>query len=129
MFDDNNGTIRVLLRAKNEAHAAKLRNPHSAALHDKWKDLRSTAQRELRHMENQGWIEKAHQIQQYADNNELQKFYEAIKEVYGPRHTFKVDTLGQLKNIEAELNSIKEGEVNQIELAGHKKLSIPNKNF
>ena len=29
----------------------------------------------------------------------------------------------------AELNLIKEGEVNQIELAGHKKLSIPNKNF
>ena len=44
-FDDINGAIRVLLSAKNEAHAAKLRNPHSADLHDKWKDLRSTAQR------------------------------------------------------------------------------------
>jgi len=73
-FDHNNSAIRELLRAKNEAHAAKLHNPHSAALHDKWKDLRSTTQRELRHMET-------HQIQQYADKNE---FYEAIKAVYGP---------------------------------------------
>jgi len=84
-FDDNNGAIRELLKVKNEAHAAKLRNPHSTALHDKWRELRSSAQRELRCMENQWWIDKAHQIQQYADNNELQKFYEAIKAVHGPR--------------------------------------------
>jgi len=36
-------------------------------------------------MENCWWTEKAHQIQQYADNNELQKFYEAVKAVHGPR--------------------------------------------
>jgi len=69
----------------SEAHAAKLRNPNFTALHDKWRELRSSAQRELRCMENQWWIDKAYQIQQYADNNELQKFYEAIKAVHGPR--------------------------------------------
>jgi len=84
-FDDNNVAIRNLLKSKNEAHAATLRNPNSAALRDKWKELRSSSQRQLRQMENCWWTEKAHQIQQYADNNELQKFYEAVKAVHGPR--------------------------------------------
>jgi len=34
-FDDNNGAIREMLKVKNEAHATKLRNPNSTALHDK----------------------------------------------------------------------------------------------
>jgi len=36
-------------------------------------------------MKNQWWTDKAHQIQQYAVNNELQKFYETIKAVHGLR--------------------------------------------
>jgi len=84
-FNVNNFAIRELLGSKNEAHAAKLRNPNSAALHDKWKELRSSSQRELRHMENQWWTDKGHEIQQYADNNEPEKLYEAIKAVHGPR--------------------------------------------
>jgi len=51
-FDDNNVAIQQLLRDKNEAHAAKIRNPSSASLYNKWKELRSKAQRELRRMEN-----------------------------------------------------------------------------
>jgi len=67
--------IRDLLQAKNEAHAAKLRNPTSTTHHNNWKELRSKAQRELRQMENKWWIERAQEIQQYADANEVQKFY------------------------------------------------------
>ena len=85
-FDDNNGPIRELLREKNEAHAAKLQNPNSVNLHNRWKELRSRAQEELRRMENEWWSEKARQIQSFADTNESQKFYEAIKTVYGPKH-------------------------------------------
>ena len=57
-FDDNSQQIRDLLKAKNEAHAAKLRNPTSSTLHNNWKELRSKAQRELRQMENKWWIER-----------------------------------------------------------------------
>jgi len=42
-FDDNNQQIRDLLQAKNEVHAAKLRNPTSSTLHNNWKELRSKA--------------------------------------------------------------------------------------
>jgi len=44
-FDDNNVAIRNLLKSKNEAHAATLHNLNSAALRDKWKELRSSSQR------------------------------------------------------------------------------------
>jgi len=57
-FDDNSQQIRDLLQAKNDAHAAKLRNPTSSTLHNNWKELRSKAQRELRQMENKWWIER-----------------------------------------------------------------------
>jgi len=37
-------------------------------------------------MENDWWSEEARQIQGFADSNEMQKFYEVIKTVYGPTH-------------------------------------------
>ena len=73
-------------RKKNAAHAAKLQNPLSTALHQKWKELRSRAQRELRQTENKWWTDKANEIQLYADTYETQAFYDAIKAAYGPRH-------------------------------------------
>jgi len=58
-----------------------LRNPGSVSLHNKWKELRSLAQKELRLIENKWWTEKAEEIQSYANNNDTQKFYNAIKAV------------------------------------------------
>ena len=80
-FDDNSTHIQELLQAKNVAHDAKLRNPGSVSLHNKWKELRSQAQKELRLIENKWWTEKAEEIQSYANNNDTQKFYNAIKAV------------------------------------------------
>jgi len=56
-FDDND-----LLKAKNEAHNAKLRNPSSVTLHNKLKELRSKAQKELRQCENNWLIQNALEI-------------------------------------------------------------------
>ena len=82
-----NASIMQLLSEKNAAHAAKLQNPSSTALHHKWKKLRSHAQRELRQTENKWLTDKGREIiQLYADTNETQKFYDAIKTAYGPRH-------------------------------------------
>jgi len=85
-FDSNNASIKQLLTEKNAAHAAKLQNPSSTVLHQKWKQLRSCAQKELRQAENKWWSDKANEIQSYADANETQKFYDTIKAAYGPRH-------------------------------------------
>ncbi len=85
-FDDNNKEIRELLKAKNDAHSASLRSPGCTELRNKWKSLRNHVQKELRLMENSWWIEKASEIQQYADSNDTPNFYNAIKAVYGPSH-------------------------------------------
>jgi len=37
-------------------------------------------------MENSWWIDKAKEIQQFADSNDTHNFYNAIKAVYGPSH-------------------------------------------
>jgi len=37
-------------------------------------------------MENTWWLNKVTEIQTYADTSDTQKFYDAIKSVYGPRH-------------------------------------------
>ena len=85
-FDDNNTHIHALLHERNLAYAATLRNPDSPDARDKWKELRSRVQRELRQMENNWWIEKARQMQHLADTNETQKFYDAVKTAFGPTH-------------------------------------------
>ncbi len=36
-------------------------------------------------MENDWWLKKAHEIQGYADTNNLQAVYDAIKSLYGPQ--------------------------------------------
>ena len=85
-FDDNNTHIHALLYERNLAYAATLRNPDSTDARDKWKELRSRVQKELRQMENNWWIEKARQMQHLADTNETQKFYDAVKTAFGPTH-------------------------------------------
>jgi len=67
-------------------YTAKLQNPTSASLDQRRKDLRSRVQKELRQMKNTWWLTKAREIQSYADSNDSQKFYDAIKSTYGPTH-------------------------------------------
>ena len=83
-FDENIGYIRELLESKYRAHAAYKNNPSSARMKDKWKEKRSTCQRELRALENQWWVKKSQEIQRYADAGDQQNFHSALREVYGP---------------------------------------------
>jgi len=76
-----------LLHEKNDAHNALLRNPNSASLRQRRKVLRNKVQTDLCQMENKWWTQKAEEIQRFADTNDTQKFYEALKTMYGPtRH-------------------------------------------
>ena len=83
-FDENRSDICELLADKNLAHDNVLRNPSSAAHRQRFTDLRAHAQRELRRIENQWWVNLAEEIQRYADDNDTHNFYNSIKEVYGP---------------------------------------------
>ena len=86
-FDQNNQQIHDLLDKKNKAHQAAINNPKSQAARDRFQELRSESQRTLRTLQNDWWFNKATEIQGYADTNDHQHFYSAIKSAYGPIRT------------------------------------------
>lgn len=84
-FDDNDENIHMLLNNKRKAHNASLANPQSQVLAQRWKKLRAEAQREIREIENRWWVGKAQETQAFADTNNMQGFYNALKSIYGPK--------------------------------------------
>ena len=98
-FSENEREIKVLLKRKNNAHTAALRNPFSPHLRQCFTAARLEAQRCLRELENRWWQDLAHEIQGYADRKCMQTFYDAIKCLYGPQkssHAPIRDTNGAL---------------------------------
>ena len=84
-FDCNSVEIQLLLQSKDQAHKALLSCPGSSTLKAAFAEARSATQRALRSMEDTWWVQKAHEIQTFADCNNTQGFYDAIKALYGPR--------------------------------------------
>ena len=84
-FDDNSNEVKNLLDSKNKGHAARNGSPNSVYLRERWRNLRAQTQRCLRDIENQWWLDKAAEIQRYADSNDQQNFYSALKQVYVSR--------------------------------------------
>ena len=84
-FAENADEIRPLLKEKNDAHAASLRNPSSRYLRQRFAETRARTQSRLRELENNWWQGLAREIQGYADTNNMQMFYDATKRLYGPQ--------------------------------------------
>lgn len=83
-FDANINDIGELLKAKNKALQAFLNNSNSDYLKRQWQFKRAEAQRILRDMENDWWLNVATDLQGFADCGDLQNFYSSLKQVYGP---------------------------------------------
>ncbi len=83
-FDDNSDTIHNLLKDMHKAHRATLENPSSTKTRQHLPEIRGKVQREIRVMQNEWWIEKAYEIQSFANKNDMHKFYNAVKTIYGP---------------------------------------------
>jgi len=83
-FDENDLAIAELLKRKNIAHDSVLSNPSSVELRERWKQLRSEVQVKLREIENNWWMQRGKVIQDFADNNQMHEFYDAVKGVCGP---------------------------------------------
>jgi hypothetical protein len=83
-FDENDVAILNLLREKNRAHDSHLANPSSVALKRIWQVKRAEVQTILREMQNRWWIERAREIQTFADENKIHEFYEFVRSVCGP---------------------------------------------
>ncbi|KAI8496700.1 hypothetical protein Bbelb_253550 [Branchiostoma belcheri] len=81
-FDQNDVDIRHLIDQKRSARLAWENRPTRAGLR-RFRKAKQECQRRLREMRNLWWQEK--EIQSYADNRDLRRFYAATKEIFGPR--------------------------------------------
>ena len=84
-FDENDDEIVKLLSEKRTAFVDWQNDPSSISKKDRFKNLQSKAQRELRQMQDTWWDNKAEEVQHYADSNNSKKLFSALKAVYGPQ--------------------------------------------
>ena len=84
-FDENDDEIDLLLAEKRRLFIAHQNDPTSQAKLDAFNTVRCTVQKKLRTMQNTWFSNKADEIQGYADNHDTKRFYDALKNVYGPQ--------------------------------------------
>ena len=83
-FDENCTEIKQLLDEKHRAYKAHLDDPKSASKKDTLRNVKSTIQAKLCHMQDSWLSSKADKLQGFADRNDMKNFYNSLKEVYGP---------------------------------------------
>ena len=84
-FDENDEEIKEMLAEKNRPHIIYQLYQSSAAKKTAFTNIRRTVQIRLRMMQNSWLAAKADEIQKYADTHDSKRFYDALKEVYGPQ--------------------------------------------
>ncbi|VDM03763.1 unnamed protein product [Schistocephalus solidus] len=82
-FDENNADISNILAEKNALHKAYM-DLRTDATKAAFFRCRRLVQQRLREMQDTWMIRKAEEIQGYADRNEMNNFFKAIKAIYGP---------------------------------------------
>lgn len=80
-FDNNSESIHNLLSNMHKAHQETLRKPLSSTAKQHWQKARREVQRTLRTLQNKWWMEKAYEIQSFADRNDMHNFYNAVKSI------------------------------------------------
>ncbi|KAK3889203.1 hypothetical protein Pcinc_006774 [Petrolisthes cinctipes] len=94
-FDENDGTISLLIEAKRQTRLI-LENQPTAENKRTHKQAVADCQRGIREVQNTWWQRKAADIQNYADQRDLRRFYAATKEVFGPTRS----SVGGLKDVD-----------------------------
>ncbi|KAK3869746.1 hypothetical protein Pcinc_024974 [Petrolisthes cinctipes] len=94
-FDKNDGTISLLIEAKRQTRLI-LENQPTAENKRTHKQAVADCQRGIREVQNTWWQRKAANIQNYADQRDLRRFYAATKEVFGPTRS----SVGGLKDVD-----------------------------
>lgn len=85
-FDENDPEISQLIAEKNRLHKAVLSN-NSSSNRAVFRKARRKVQQRLRSMQDAWLREKAAEIQKHADTRDMKRFYDAVKEVYGPQRS------------------------------------------
>ena len=83
-FDENDEEITKLLEEKNRLLRANISDKSSASK-AAFSNARNTVPKKLHAMQDKWLSQKAEEIQCYADMNDMKRFYESVKTVYGHR--------------------------------------------
>jgi len=82
-FSENDVTIRNMLTVKNKAHDRALRTGLPADW-EEFRAVRSESRSKMRDLQNSWWLEFSGEMQQYADANQISKFYDCMRSLCGP---------------------------------------------
>ena len=80
---DGNYEIKEMLAERNRLHKIYQLDQLIAAKKRAFTNIRRTVQTRLRKMQDSWLAAKADEIQKYADTNDPNRFYDALKAVYG----------------------------------------------
>ena len=88
-LNENDKYIKRMTESKRQAFSDWQNHRHCNVRKAKCQILRADVQREIRNIKGKWWIDKADEIQGYADNHMSREFYAATRTIYGPtqRHT------------------------------------------
>lgn len=84
-FDDNNQEIHELITRRNIARTNMLGSRITRSTTSAYKTACQALQMATRKMKSDWWEEKAKEIQQHADMNNMKGFYNSLKMVWGPK--------------------------------------------
>ncbi|KAL8609487.1 hypothetical protein ACOMHN_038009 [Nucella lapillus] len=84
-FDENDSKIHALLEDKRRLLRAHQNDPSSVAKKAAFTNMRNTVQAKLRSVQDSWLSAKADEIQGYTDRHDTNRFYNALKAVYGPQ--------------------------------------------
>ncbi|KAF7241799.1 Craniofacial development protein 2 [Varanus komodoensis] len=84
-FDENDEEIKALLAEKHCLHRAHQNDPLSTVKKNDFNNARRTVQSKLRKMQDSWLSVKTDEIQKFADRNDVKRFYEALRSLYGPQ--------------------------------------------
>ena len=92
-FDENDEHITRLVETKRLTRLA-LENHPTPENKNRHKQALAECRRGIREAQNTWWQRKSEEIQNYADQRDLRRFYDATKEIFGPTRT----SVGGLKD-------------------------------
>ena len=83
-FDEYSSELQDLLNERNLARSAVL-NRSTRKTKGKYKECNRALQKKCRELKNTWWQDKAAELQELANRNDMKGFYESMRAVWGPR--------------------------------------------
>ena len=84
-FNEKDKEIQGLLEEKHQKHKAYLRNTSSVSSKTAYSNICKTVQTSLRDMQDSWLSKKADEIQSFADRKDMNKFFNVLQTINGPR--------------------------------------------